>query len=546
MRSSVAFPLPAARPEPGSGRGDSHPLAALFVPLENLLVDGGDGRLTVSPHDQLNAYGCRAFPRPAAHDFASSTASTISERAYAQVERARTRMIAEALHAGIDCAFDARLEAIRQELRDMLGLSGQGIEVVLAPSGTDAQLYALWAARAVLRAPITNVIVAADQTGSGTAFTAHGCHFSKRTALNVAIPKGEAIAGLADDLESVRIDLGDEAGERRDVDALDAAVEQAVERAVAQGRRVVLQAMDRSKFGWRAPSQNCLKTICARWPHAVQVVIDACQARLSGARIAAYLERGYIVLVTGSKFFSGPPFSGAMLVPPHVSTALAASVLAPGLRDYTARSEWPQAWPRLRAQLSNALNFGLWLRWEAALAEMGAYFAVPQAARRALLERFSIAVKSRVAVSPSLHLLREQEPDAGDDLDDQEMGTQTIFSFLLRRNGQLLAPERCADIYRALHCDVSASLPASAAPSVQWLAGQICHIGQPVALPQPGGVPTAALRISASARLVSECFSADPFETFVNLEHRFDQVSVTLEKIEMLIAHLPDISKGTP
>ena len=37
--------------------------------------------------------------------------------------------------------------------------------------------------------------------------------------------------------------------------------------------------------------------------------------RLGRTRLQKYLDRGYLVLVTGSKFFTGPPFSGALLVP---------------------------------------------------------------------------------------------------------------------------------------------------------------------------------------------------------------------------------------
>ena len=52
-----------------------------------------------------------------------------------------------------------------------------------------------------------------------------------------------------------------------------------------------------------------------RWPGRVQVVVDACQMRLGRPRLKKYLDRGYLVIVTGSKFFTGPAFSGALLVP---------------------------------------------------------------------------------------------------------------------------------------------------------------------------------------------------------------------------------------
>lgn len=53
----------------------------------------------------------------------------------------------------------------------------------------------------------------------------------------------------------------------------------AIENSLAQGRRVLLQIMDSSKLGWRAPSAACLDEIARRWPRKVQVVVDARQAR---------------------------------------------------------------------------------------------------------------------------------------------------------------------------------------------------------------------------------------------------------------------------
>jgi hypothetical protein len=550
MRSSMASALQATRPDGESVEWarDSHPLAALFVPLERLLLSGGDARLALSPANQLNTYGCRTYPCPEVLAFASSTASTISERGYMRAEHARDSLIAEALDVGIEAAFDARLEAMRHDLKTILGIAGSGAEIVLAPSGTDAQLHALFAARAVLNGPITSIVVGADQTGAGTAFTAAGRHFSDRTALNARVQKDEAIAGLASDIECVRIGMCDDAGEFQDAAVLDTKVENAVAGAIARGRRVIVQAMDRSKLGWRAPSQDCLKTICARWPEAIQVVIDACQARLSATRISAYLERGHIVLLTGSKFFTGPPFSGAMLVPPRVSAALKLANPPPGFRDYSARSDWPKVWSHLRTQLPRQLNFGLWLRWEAALAEIQAYFAVPPQARRAMLERFADGISELIRNSPSLALIPDQPGDLSDRLDDEEMGTRSVFAFLLSRQGRLLSADACETIYRALNRDVSASLPSSAGAQERWLASRVCHIGQPVPLPYSTGVPTAALRVGAGARLVSDCWSADAGDMRDRLEHKIGQVAVTLQKIEMLLAHLPDIdfSKGIP
>ncbi len=50
-------------------------------------------------------------------------------------------------------------------------------------------------------------------------------------------------------------------------------------------------------------------------PDGANVIVDACQARIGPEIVVAYLRRGWPVVVTGSKFFGGPAFSGAVLFP---------------------------------------------------------------------------------------------------------------------------------------------------------------------------------------------------------------------------------------
>src|SRR5260370_36959837 len=102
-----------------------------------------------------------------------------------------------AIAVGIDAAFDARIEAMRDELKAHLGLSRTKADVVFSPSGTDSQLQALLLARAWLGPALTTIVVAADQTGRGTARTAPRHHFSPATANRKRLRQGAPIAGPA-------------------------------------------------------------------------------------------------------------------------------------------------------------------------------------------------------------------------------------------------------------------------------------------------------------------------------------------------------------
>ncbi len=264
--------------------------------------------------------------------------------------------------------------------------------------------------------------------------------------------------------------------------------------------------MDSSKLGWRAPSAACLDEIARRWPRKVQVVVDACQARLGRRRLRSYLDRGYMVLITGSKFFGGPAFSGALLVPKGLSRALdRIEGIAPGLFDYAGRSDWPMAWTALRSRFERRPNFGQWLRWEAALAEIGSYYAVPGAFRAKALAELAAGIDSMIALSPSLRAV----PAAFDkaDADDEEFAQPTIFPFTLLRNGKPVSIADTSAVHRALARDMNDDVSGSAAD--RQVAAQRCLVGQPVRLEQPDGAPQAALRLCVGARLVTDAWSAD-------------------------------------
>jgi hypothetical protein len=518
-----------AQERPGSELRD------LFAPLDRLLVSGGDARLAVNSADGRNAYSCQPWPAPDTLSFSSSTATSISQRAYERAGCARDSLMQSAIALGLHDAFDARIEEMRDELKAHLGLSRADVEVVFSASGTDSQLQALSLTRSLLGAPLTTVIVAADQTGSGTAHTALGRHFSDRTANGSRVRKGEPIGGLAESLTSIALPVTNADGNVRPQAQTDLLVLGAVERAIAGGAKVLLQVMDCSKLGWRLPSDQCVREISARWPHDVQIVVDACQMRLGRRRIGAYLDRGYMVIVTGSKYFTGPPFSGAVLVPEGLSRTIdAVDGIAAGLLEYSVRSDWPKRWGVLRSHFPDRPNFGQWLRWEAALEEIGAYYRVPDTSRRAAVLELGTGIAQIIGTSPSLRLLPLPRNAPGG-VDDDEMALPTIFPFTMERAGRALAPDDCRDIYRALGEDSRDVVAADRAAA--GIAAPACLVGQPVEFGLRDGTATAALRICVDARHVIAAWSADADAARRNLQCELGRAAAVVAKIEWLLGH---------
>lgn len=521
--------------------GPRYGLRDLFTPLEMLLSSGGDPRIAIDPASGLNDYGCAPAPSAETWNFASSTASSISERAYARAALAREELVHKSLFDEVEIAFDARTEDMREELRTHLRLSPL-VDVVFSPSGTDSQLHALFLARAVLGAPPVTIVVGADQTGSGAVHTARGRHFSNVTASGISVRKGAPVTGLAG--ESVGLPLLDAAaavGLRSGGDA-DAAVLRAVEATIAQGAPVLLQIMDSSKLGWRAPSDACLDEIARRWPGKVQVVVDACQMRLGRPRLRGYLDRGYMVLVTGSKFFGGPAFSGALLVPGGLSRSLHGGVeIAPGFFDYASRNDWPKGWTALRSRFESRPNFGQWLRWEAALDEIRSYYALPDVFRARALGELAAGIESMIALTPSLGVIRSMPRQA--DADDEEFAHATIFPITLLRHGEPAPISTYSEVYRALARDMTDDIGGS--PADRRVAAQRCLVGQPVRLERPDGTQQAVLRLCVGAQLVTEAWSADAAAARNNLQHILDRIADVLVKIELLLGRADGAAQAT-
>jgi hypothetical protein len=95
---------------------------SLLGTTESLMETGGDIRLETDPRSALNGYGCSHRPRPWAITFASSTASSSSERGYAAADRTRLRTTAALLTGEKRQAVAKSLGAVRRGIARSYGL----------------------------------------------------------------------------------------------------------------------------------------------------------------------------------------------------------------------------------------------------------------------------------------------------------------------------------------------------------------------------------------------------------------------------------------
>ena len=365
-----------------------------------------------------------------------------------------------------------RWKEIKAALKSSFGWVDE--EVILSPSGTDSELLLLHLAQVLFRQPPTSVLVSSDETGGGVGLAASGRHFSARTSSGRLVGKGDHIDGLNGLI--INISSRGEDGELLLADAVNGIVYGRIAAEIGSGRSVVLHVMHHSKTGTRGPSEQCLMHLLAKFPSQLQIAVDACQRRASPEELRQFLGAGCIILITGSKFFSGPPLSGALVLPAALAERLrCAPASSPELGDYSTRYDWPTGWT-IREALPDRINNGQLLRWRAALTEIERYFAVPLAFRETALQSFGIAIQRAFEQHKQVELL-DGEPEASIRTTAQrnEFRFRNLFSFAV--NGEHGAPREpdARLLYQALNMDVSA---VGSSP----FAAQSCHIGQLVVI----------------------------------------------------------------
>ncbi|MGZ8311896.1 MAG: hypothetical protein ACXWUR_07500, partial [Allosphingosinicella sp.] len=373
-----------------------------------LMAGGGDARIVLDPETGLNRYHSAPMPS-GVMAYASSTANDVSPAAFAHVARRLDQLGGQL--SGDDYA--AELRGLRARIRRAYGLADE-TAIVFAASGTDLEYVALACVGRRAGGGTYNILLGADEVGSGCIHSAHGRYFAERTALGVATEPGEPVPGLeigspasaagSSGPGGVLVDLVDVPvrnphGEVRSSAEITAAIDESIAVAQAASRHPLVHVVHGSKTGLILPLTEDLDRLREAHGDDVTFVVDACQARITSAAVNDYLARGAIVFLTGSKFMGGPPFSGFALLPQAVAER--APPLAEGLAGIFRRGEWPGAWPGA-AILPNTSNPGLLLRLEASIFELERFQDLPTAAVERVILAFHAAVRAEiVALTPA-------------------------------------------------------------------------------------------------------------------------------------------------
>ena len=490
--------------------------ADTVLAMADRILSGGDDRIDCESQTGRNEYGTPPLPVPEEVWFSSSTATAVGPRGWQALQDIEATLGQRGRWTS--AGLGALCGSIRSRLQARMGIDGSA--TILSPSGTDAELLMLAVAERGTGRPVTTIVMAPKESGSGVMAACEGRHFRARTCLGVAVEKGARLAGWETaDFRTEAVDIRTPDGSVRSRDDLDTEITILARAALAEGRTVLLHVLDTSKTGLQLSTRGTAELLMQAAPGRVHVVVDACQLRCDAEQVRDDLTRGFAVMITGSKFAGGPPFSGALLLPPMLAAAMqTAPALPVGLHDYTAIHDWPRA---LRGCLRDGMvpqNGGASLRWVAALAELDAFDRVDPALAGTITRRFEAEVCARVAALPFATPMFGEE--------DATPRTRSIVPLLARgSNGSPLSMDQTKDLHRALRTPLGSASCA--------VLQRIVNIGQPVAVGECTALRVcidAARIVDIAARIGDDRSLDSAFaETLTDLDDLFAKWSALID-----------------
>ena len=328
-------------------------------------------------------------------------------------------------------------ETRQRHIEDIKGLiSFEGcdrFDVFFAPSGSDLCYYPLLFSKLIHpERSIFNVITCPEELGSGSIAAFDGKFYCSENQFGESVVKGEPID------DSFVIDRSEFSARDSDGNIINhrvALLETIQEKY--NSHSVIANLVIGSKSG----IENNV-SIVAHTPEDVLWTIDLCQFRASRTLINGLIGMNCCVMLTGSKFYQSPPFCAVLLVPKTVSQRFGkvdpSSVKA--FSKVLSRHDIPLEFPEIREHLTDFRNYGLLLRWEAALAEMKAIGKLDTYAVNQQIQAWNQSIVERLGKSKYFKLMPGQDKT-----------NKTIVSFRVKiGDDRFLNHSELTDLYRAI------------------------------------------------------------------------------------------------
>ncbi len=327
--------------------------------------------------------------------------------------------------------YESLLEKQSKRLIDLVGSENNDpFDIYFGPSGSDLVYYPLMFQLMLNpNKKLFNIVSCPEELGSGSGYASETRFYANFNQFGENIVKGDFV-----DPEHVSevhyLDARDAEG-----NILDRS--KAIKEIIADNKDAAV--VGSLVFGSKSGIKDDLDIIDPN--DGTMWVVDLCQFRVDPKLIHDLLEKGVMIMLTGSKFFQAPPFCAAMLVPRKWSEQLKqvdASIIEPYGKLFSA-FDVPWFMQNMREYLPAKENKALRLRWEIALDEMEAYSYWSTAQTDDIITRWATGVMARLEDSEHFKLMP-----------DQLKTNMSIISFQVWVGGRALNNAELKDLFKAI------------------------------------------------------------------------------------------------
>jgi hypothetical protein len=456
--------------------------------FDQILISGGDERQSMD--GLINTYGCSPYPDPRmAYGF--STANTVSEQAY---NYAYNKYLSHSKSGKNDNDFinDCYMSVWSSFIRNYKIESN--FSKIFGPSGTDLELATLTDVLIKSKSnSLTNIILGVDEVGSGTSYIANGEYFSNISVFDHKVKKGNKIENFEKvSISTQFIDTRTTTGKLKEENELLDEIYQIASKAIKEKSRPLIHLVYKSKTGSINYEYKKLKKAMQQHKNKYDVVVDACQGRICGETLNYFLHDGSYVMLTGSKFFGGPPFSGILLF--KNSFKKLDRSLAKGISKFFSYNEWKDDYVEKRA------NLGLALRWLAAEFEMNSYFNICLSKREEIFFIFDSTLSEYVKDSKIFEYALPFDETNKYVLNSHCSEKSNIHTLKIKHENSYLNFENAKKLYKLLYS--YRYQHSDKFKDVNSVARSI-FTGQPVRIPNKTNKDTGNIRLSLGAPLMS-------------------------------------------
>lgn len=473
--------------------------------FEEALTANGDSR-TCLGEDGRNKYHSSAKPLNDTALFGSCTSSSVAANGY---DAALT------FYRQLEAIEDDELKAntitehyglCRRELLSyVMNLESHTASAIIAPSGTDAEYIALWTAWVSSgKKPISNIVIGPTELGSGSIVAAAAKYFDEETPIQEPVIPGTALdQELSDATKVYKVSIRDQSGDTHENSDMDQEVTALVHKEIAQGRHVLLHMVAHSKTGIHAPTIHNVNLLKKQYDTSqLSVIVDAAQGRFSRTGMRHLVADNSMAIITGSKFFGGPGFCGAVVIPEcYIELLKNETTLPKGFDKFFCADMFPTDWDGPRKASNQQTNLGVLLRWRASLAEIIRYYHTPSQLRYEVMYWFRKLAPKALDKSKYITLIGEDESEKY--TDERLLQSNTTVFFFTLGDEELFNKDQLYDVFKWLNYDLSEALEHLPLMERKGLEYKF-QIGQPVTLMKNEHEEISVLRVAIGGVMISD------------------------------------------